>query len=375
MKRTQILLSRIVLLCAVLFFCGPSAYPQISNQLNTGYPENGVFHGTEIENVQINNGGLHVGIPVSDAKGRGLSLASKVIYNSKGWTFHTRCFTSGGGFCEDDVSGDSLGNTQLAFYGAFDYAFATSSSTCTTGSGTGFPDISYTTMGGYTLREPDGTKHHFLPDLLIGLSGCIPPKYSATLYADDGSGWIMQINTADGSIIGAINKAGEKIQAACGLCATNITAASITDTNGNQLLPASTCCAISGLGGTDTLGRTIPANGGYYDSSGTQRAPSFIGSVSVAIDTTPLCRFATADTCVPDKSTWTLPAQLKSSERRCLFFYLRSERRRRTGQHHPARRRADQLHLGRVGYWRQERCNPQSLCKWSYGNLDIQFRC
>jgi hypothetical protein len=75
----------------------------VPSQLNTGYPENGLFHGSEIDNVQINNGGLHVAIPVSTTKGRGLSASSKVVYNSKSWTFRTRCFTSGGGFCEDDV--------------------------------------------------------------------------------------------------------------------------------------------------------------------------------------------------------------------------------------------------------------------------------
>src|SRR6476469_1249157 len=71
----------------------------VPSQLDTGYPENGIFHGSEIDNVQINNGGLHVEIPISTMKGRGLSAGSKVVYNSKSWTFRTRCFTSGGGFC------------------------------------------------------------------------------------------------------------------------------------------------------------------------------------------------------------------------------------------------------------------------------------
>ena len=285
---------------------------QIPSQLNTGYPENGIFHGSDVDNVQINNGGLHVEIPIYSAKGRGLSVGAKVVYNSKGWTFHTRCFTSGGGFCEDDVEGDPLGYPTLAFFGAFDYAFASSSSTCTTGSGTGLPDISYTTMGGYTLREPDGTKHHFVPDLLAGLSGCIPPNYTATLYADDGSGWIMHINTSDGTIIEAISKNGTRVKPPSGAASfgSRVPAVLIVDANGNQLSSSATCCATNGWGGTDTLGRTVPANGAYYDSSDTLQSPSFSGSVSVAIDTTPLCLFSTADTCVPDKTTWTLPTQL-----------------------------------------------------------------
>src|ERR1051326_473413 len=148
--------------CLFTMVCVLRAGAQIPNQLNTGYPENGVFHGSEIDNVQINNGGLHVEIPLYSAKGRGLGVGARAVYNSKGWTFHTRCFTSGGGFCEDDVQGDPMGYPSLAFFGAFDYEFSTSSSTCTTGGGTGIPDISYTVVGVHTLREPDGTKHLFV---------------------------------------------------------------------------------------------------------------------------------------------------------------------------------------------------------------------
>ncbi len=278
------MLSRIGLLCSVCLFGASYANSQIPNQLNTGYPEGGIFHGTEIENVQINNGGLHADIPIYSVKGRGLGVDAKVIYNSKNWTFRTRCFTSGGGFCEDDVAGDSLGNQVPAFYRTPDYVFHDSSSTCQAGF-----DLFYTRVGGYILREPDGTKHHFFPDPLME-TVCVPPPnpYPSTVYADDGSGWIMQINPADGSMVAAISKTGEKISRA-----------GITDTNGNQL-----------QGGMDTLGRTIPASAAYYDSSGTLQSPGLTGSVSVALDTTPLCRFATADTCVPNTGTMIAPAQL-----------------------------------------------------------------
>jgi RHS repeat-associated protein len=250
--------------------------------------------------VQINNGGLHVEIPIFNSKGRGLSANSKVVYNSKNWTFRTRCFTSGGGFCEDDVQGDPLGHTTLAFFGAFDYEFSVNYTTCTAGF-----DLQYTKAGGYTLREPDGTKHHFAPDPAMTQLSCVPPHYTATLYADDASGWIMQTNTTDGSIIQAISKNGTRVLATNG----SSTATLVVDANGNQMQPTG-CCSSTGIGGIDTLGRTIPANGAYYDSLGTLQTPTFSGSVSVAIDTTPLCAFATADACVPDKSTWTLPTQL-----------------------------------------------------------------
>jgi RHS repeat-associated protein len=293
------------LLCVSLSFAAPHLISQVSNQLNTGYPENGVFRGTDIETVQMNNGGLHVDIPIFSAKARGFNVSSKVIYNSKSWTFRTRCFTSGGGFCEDDVGSDSLGYPGLVFAGAFDYMFHASGRTCQQ-----TQNVFLSIAGGYTLREPDGTKHHFAPDPLVE-SACVPPHYSATVYADDGSGWIMRINTSDGSMISAISKTGLVVLASCDGCATNISASLFVDANGNQMQPASTCCGTSGLGGTDTLGRTIPANGGYYDSSGTLQTPTLSGSVTVALNTDGLCSFATADTCVPNDGSRILPTQLQ----------------------------------------------------------------
>ncbi len=293
-----------LLVFLLLALLGVAANAQgVPNQLNTGYPENGLFHGSDIDNVQINNGGLHVEIPISTTKGRGLSTSSKVVYNSKSWTFRTRCFTSGGGFCEDDVQGDPLGYPTLAFFGAFDYQFAIKYTECKAGF-----NLFYEKAGGYTLREPDGTKHHFAPDPAITQSCCVPAHYTATLYADDASGWIMQTNTSDGSIIQAISKNGTRILPSSGI--SGGPAALIIDANGNQLVPSGTCCNVTGLGGTDTLGRTIPANGGYYDSTGTLQTPTFSGSTSVVLNTNGLCAFATADTCVPDNSTWTLPNQL-----------------------------------------------------------------
>jgi RHS repeat-associated protein len=304
MSRNYIAMTHSFAVCLLVALSVSISTAQVSNQLNTGYPENGIFHGTEIESVQINNGGLHVEIPIFQAKARGFNIASKVAYNSKAWTFHTRCFTSGGGFCEDDVQGDPLGYPTLAFFGAFDYLFSTSSSACTTSG------ISYLQIGGYTLREPDGTKHHFFPDPLIGRSGCTPPHYVATMYADDDSGWIMQINTSNGNIIEAISKSGTRIFSPPGSGGV-FPATLIVDANGNQMSSGNNpCCLKSGWGGTDTLGRAIPANGGYYDSSGTLQTPLLTGSTSVAIQTH-LCTFSSADTCVEDNGTWTLPNQLQ----------------------------------------------------------------
>lgn len=306
MRRSHIGLQHSSAICLLVILSASISTAQVSSQLNTGYPENGIFNGTDIENVQINNGGLHVEIPIFAAKARGFNVASKVIFNSKSWMLKTTCYTSGGGFCQDVVQGDPLSFQVLSFFGAFDYIVSSSSKTCTQ------PGVTNTQFGGYTLREPDGTKHHFVPDALQTTNtACPPPHYTATLYADDGSGWIMQINTSDGSIIEAISKNGTRVFPSSpygGLEPASL----IVDANGNQMSSSNTPCCVNktGWGGTDSLGRTIPPSGGYYDSSGALRTPVLTGSASVAVQTQ-LCSFSTADTCIDKNTTWTLPNQLQ----------------------------------------------------------------
>jgi hypothetical protein len=74
------------------------------NPTNTGLAPNGVFSGTSIENIQINNGNLHVDIPVWAVKGRGLDTEVHFIYDNKGWTSTTLCIeTRGNPVCTDSI--------------------------------------------------------------------------------------------------------------------------------------------------------------------------------------------------------------------------------------------------------------------------------
>src|SRR5437762_8524676 len=140
----------------------------VPNQLNTGYPENSIFHGTEIENVQFQNGNLHVNIPIWAAKGRGLSTGFNFVYDNHGYRFTTHCYTSGGGFCQDTVTIDPLSPMVLQGFGPANYQFGTPKTVSVNCSGT----FIYT-MSGLFLREPDGTKHHFSPDpVATNLSAC-----------------------------------------------------------------------------------------------------------------------------------------------------------------------------------------------------------
>src|SRR5690348_8970705 len=107
----------------LLLACSLLSSGQVANDLNTGYPENSVFHGSEIENVQLQNGNLHVNIPIWSAAGRGLNTSFNFIYNNHGYQLRTQCFTGGGGFCQDTVGTDPLSPMILKGYGPLDYQF------------------------------------------------------------------------------------------------------------------------------------------------------------------------------------------------------------------------------------------------------------
>src|SRR5579859_7047406 len=67
----------------------------VSNASNTGVPENAVLHGSDIDNVQLNNGSLHIDIPIWSYKGRGLDNWARFIYDSHGWYIMTTCSMQG----------------------------------------------------------------------------------------------------------------------------------------------------------------------------------------------------------------------------------------------------------------------------------------
>src|SRR5438105_2853592 len=120
-------LRNLYLLCALtLVFLSQVAVAQtVSNELNTGVPENAVLHGSDLDNASINNGNLHISIPIWAAKGRGLDTGFNIVYDNKGWTFTRRCTTMGG--CTDTVTEEPGSNMILTVRGPFDYALANKS--------------------------------------------------------------------------------------------------------------------------------------------------------------------------------------------------------------------------------------------------------
>src|SRR5256885_1551164 len=73
------------------------------NEYQIGFPLNGEFSGTNFEQVQMNNGNLHIEIPLWSAAGRGPLVGFKYVYDSLGWGFNETCDRLSG-TCHDVVT-------------------------------------------------------------------------------------------------------------------------------------------------------------------------------------------------------------------------------------------------------------------------------
>ncbi len=205
----------------------------MTNGTAVGFPENGLFTGSAIDSVQVNNGNLHVEIPIWSLPGRGVSSRAAFIYDTKGWYPYSSCTNLDCFYSIEPETGNTM--TMSINLEGYDLTFGSIlKQTC---------DVSppfYTLVSNIILREADGTKHHMVPDPInspVASNNCWAAGGS-NQYADDGSGW----SYAGGSYV---SKSG-----ALPL---------VADTNGNY------------NGSTDTLGRTIAADGSYYDAQGVKR--------------------------------------------------------------------------------------------------------
>lgn len=212
-----------------------------------GFPEHGEFSGSDFESVQTNNNNLHIEIPLWELSGRGLMTGYKYVYDSRGWAYNEACNHLTGD-CTDTVSPHPLGhdmgccdgnNLQFPLVSSFDFGGASVRATANCNGGNVF-------VYSFFMTSPEGTHHHFVPDPIGPTTTC--PNgwtYVTTVYADDGSGWIMHVDPSSGNVLAVVEKDGT----------SNVSG--IEDTNGNQILFGSSI--------TDTLGRQIPSATGYYE--------------------------------------------------------------------------------------------------------------
>jgi RHS repeat-associated protein len=272
-----------VLSTLALFTCPTISFGQtVSDPINIGFPPNAVFSGSNFDSVNIENGNLHFEIPLWSTDGRGIAAGYRLIYDSKGWISVDHC--SRDGSCSSAIQKEPGNHLILVLVGPLDYSYTSKSKVqhCTSPS-SGFITVHYNAV----LRETDGTKHHMVPDSYYTDTtqpGCYDTHLipNPTFYADDASGW-SATTRKDGLVI--------------------TVGSTLEDSNGNQILAGNG----STVPATDTLGRTIPTDGSYYDSSGTQRLVQ-ISYTSVNEPPTNLCQFAPYSPCqeVPG-GAWSVP--------------------------------------------------------------------
>ncbi len=286
-RRMAVLMSVVL---ALLYWTGVAFAQGAPNGYQIGFPPHGDFSGTDFENVQLNNGNLHIEMPLWTAAGRGPSVGFKYVYDSLGWGFNENCNRFSGD-CIDHVTpapgkAGVVGNhLRFTLVGPESYQFSMlrQQSVC---SGTGITIYIYS----YNMSAPDGTHHHFVPDPVeAGPEAAYCYPHPSTLYADDGSGWTLQIDPNNGSVSRAVRKDG---------IAFIPSAHTIEDTNGNEVINP-----IPPNPGTDTLGRQFSTDGSYYDSNGIlQTIPVTYDNVAVQ---THLCWASPGDYCYEySSSAW-----------------------------------------------------------------------
>ena len=286
-------LIRHLFVVAAIFLFSPAVFSQtVSNENNTGFPENGIVKGTDIESVQVTNGNVHIEIPIYKSPGRGLDVAYRFLLDSKGWGFATVC---GGGVCTDHPNIASNANPILTVKGPFTYVTSYKGSALYCGDG--MIQYIYDKKSNVVLTEPNGTKHHFVPDPIkssASTSICDPDSstYASTLYANDGSGYVATVNPTTLQILSVTSKDGLNVLG------------SITDRNGNRLSPSGFIGA-----GTDTLNKTASADGSYVDPNGTTRGVTIVNT-TVPLNLGPLCSFSNEDACTALRTSLTAPSSV-----------------------------------------------------------------
>jgi hypothetical protein len=274
------------LLSAFMFvtLVASSVLAQETGNQAAGLPMNGTFQGSDIDSVQLNNGNLHIEIPLYTLSGRGLGVAVRYIYDSKGWYDKTANAIQGTPVYV--MPPNIFGGGILPPYHNMAWTVASPLSNGL-GFGTKFSIPNCTLSNGinkygqtstFTYKEPNGTSHSFPPFFITTQNQCgiVSPT---SVVAKDGSGYTILLDSnQNGTAL--VAKDGTRTYGTVG---TNgyLNSMIMEDSNGNQLTRAVNNGVVSSTL-VDTLGRslnTIPilntATGKYelkyYDATGNQQ--------------------------------------------------------------------------------------------------------
>ena len=320
-----------ILPCVLFLMATASAsFAQDTNSTNIGLPPNGVFSGSEIENVQVNNGNLHIEIPLYSVPGRGLNTTVKYVYDSRGWIApmdkaHNSGTTPGphnnlqwavvAPLSRAGVkSGDIFAPTVYGTYAGY--------ATCPTGL-----DVYYTYIT-VAVYEPNGTSHNM--GGATPAQKCYPNGNTANGYAEDGSGFQVIYNWANFPGCNTECSINAQVISPDGTQLYPVTSGGMVtqyvfrDRNGNQIIRNWTSAGGMADNLTDTLGRTLNVspilNTGsgnyeltYYDTGGNPQKIIITNSpVTINALVTPYNCQAFDPPCTTGAyvATWQMPTQI-----------------------------------------------------------------
>src|SRR5258706_1674528 len=150
---------RMVALSAVFLWvlALPLSAQSINNKTAIGFPENGVFTGSDFDTAQLTNGNLHIEIPLWSLPQRGLPpLSAKYVYDNKGWYTKVHCGHMGICTSVPDIELGTNAKWNRTFSWTATMTQKIVNQPCSAGN--------QTTYTSRMVRDGDGTKHHMLPD-------------------------------------------------------------------------------------------------------------------------------------------------------------------------------------------------------------------
>lgn len=214
------------LLCLTLFPTFIASAQQVNPGTETGFPIYGSLHGDSLDVVNLQNGSLHISIPLLTVRERGRSFTWSYIYDTpswqKVWVPEPTQQNKNAGFYEVSRTTDPDWQFSSPFAWTLGYIMVTKACAAT--------GTNYTYYSQYYVQDPDGTKHQF--PLIWQSTACQSQELSGP--ATDGSGMILTLtpNGGTGDVGYVTLKDGTQI-------GVGVSTEGLTDANGNTASPSS----------------------------------------------------------------------------------------------------------------------------------------
>jgi hypothetical protein len=298
--------SSVVVLAIVCTLAATAQNINVNDGNNTGFPVFGTFHGGNFDAVSLNNGNLHIAIPIASFPQRHGQFSYEFVYDTPSYTL-TYFKDPAGVYWDANISDMELvGSTvgwRLSSPFGWNLSYAEHPISCTMACGLDTCQITNTMRTNYALFDPVGTKHPLALSYEVVPSNQIPcgsGVNQTTGLTLDGTGVWVQTTNAGRSAGQIILKDG-----------TEVVNASWKDSNGNTALPSSDM-----LGRNNVVQSSGPNGSILYtitDSNGNpQTFRADYTSINVA---TSFCSLRSglnggSAPCSEYTSTWTVPTRL-----------------------------------------------------------------